>query len=106
MIDVISANVPDLTIIDLPGIIRTTTGSQTKQMMDDVRLLVDEYLRQEQTIILAVVPATCDVATVGILEDAMTHDPQGLRTIGVITKPDWLQSGYEASTLAVLQNKT
>jgi interferon-induced GTP-binding protein Mx1 len=72
--------------------------------MDEVNALIGKYIAQERTIILAVVPATQDVATVGILEEAKKHDPEGVRTIGVITKPDLVPEGSEDEVLAVLQN--
>ena len=34
------------------------------------------------------VPCNVDIATVGIIHDARQADPQGQRTIGVLTKPD------------------
>ena len=35
-----------------------------------------------------VVPCNVDIATVGIINDARQADPEGQRTIGVLTKPD------------------
>jgi hypothetical protein len=37
------------------------------QVISEVSALIDSYLRQERTIILAIVPANQDVATVDIL---------------------------------------
>ena len=48
--------------------------------------LIDKYLVQPRTIILAVIPSNQDIATVDILERAHKADPQGVRTIGVLTK--------------------
>ena len=44
-----------------------------------VLIQVEKYLSQERTIILAVVPANQDVATVDILERAKRVDPEGNR---------------------------
>lgn len=54
---------------------------------------------------LVVVPATQDVATVEALEWASRQDPDGQRTIGVITKPDLVDEGAEREVAAVLSNK-
>jgi len=90
--------------VDLPGIIRTTTEGQSESVMLDVNDMIEKYLKQERTICLAVVPANVDVATVDILERAKKYDPEGVRTIGVITKPDTVSEGGEDEVVAVLKN--
>ncbi|KAJ1461226.1 P-loop containing nucleoside triphosphate hydrolase protein [Pelagophyceae sp. CCMP2097] len=95
---------PDLTVIDLPGIVRTVTAGQTASVISDVNTLIDSFLEQERTIILAVIPANQDIATVDILERAMRVDPTGERTIGVLTKPDLIGPGNEEEVVAVLTN--
>jgi interferon-induced GTP-binding protein Mx len=79
VIEVRAPGLPDLTLIDLPGIVRTTTSGQSSNVMAQVNALVEKYLLQERTIILAVVPANQDVATVDILERAKRVDPEGNR---------------------------
>jgi interferon-induced GTP-binding protein Mx len=79
VIEVRAPGLPDLTLIDLPGIVRTTTSGQSSNVMAQVNTLVEKYLLQERTIILAVVPANQDVATVDILERAKRVDPEGNR---------------------------
>jgi len=69
-----------------------------------VNQLIDEYLKQERTIILAVIPSNQDVATVDILERAQRVDPQGERTLGILTKPDLIDPGNEEEVVAVLNN--
>jgi interferon-induced GTP-binding protein Mx1 len=87
---------PDLTIIDLPGIVRTSTAGQTDAVKDQVDKLLLHYLKQSRTIILAVIPCNVDIATVDILERASKVDPKGERTIGVLTKPDLVDRGAES----------
>jgi len=94
-IEVQSPSVPDLTIVDLPGIIRTTTQGQDPATIEKVNSLIEDYISRERTVILAVIPSNVDIATVGILELAKNHDPQGQRTIGVLTKPDLVDKGAE-----------
>ena len=50
----VAADVLDLTIIDLPGIVRTHVAGQDASVMQDVRDLLDRYLKQDRTVILAV----------------------------------------------------
>lgn len=99
-----SPDSPDLTIVDLPGIVRTVTSGQDIQVIAEVNKLIDDYLKEERTIILAVIPSNQDIATVDILERAHLVDPDGERTIGVLTKPDLIGPGNEEEVVAVLNN--
>ncbi|RYP03774.1 hypothetical protein DL765_010397 [Monosporascus sp. GIB2] len=47
--------------------------------------MVKEYIRDDRTIILAVLPSNVDVATQEILELAKRYDKTGDRTLGVLT---------------------
>jgi interferon-induced GTP-binding protein Mx1 len=51
-----------------------------------------------------VVPCNQDVATVDILERAARVDAAGVRTIGVLTKPDLISPGGEDEVVQVLLN--
>ena len=84
-----------LTVIDVPGIFRTTTEGTTKEDMGTVRDLVTNYIKDDRTIILAVLPSNVDIATQEILELAEEHDQNGERTLGILTKPD-LVLDYDA----------
>ncbi len=95
---------PDLTLIDLPGIVRTRIAGQRASVVQDVNNLIERFLVQERTIILAVVPANQDIATIDILERAKKVDPDGKRTIGVVTKPDLVGPGGENEVIAVVKN--
>jgi interferon-induced GTP-binding protein Mx1 len=99
-----SPHVPDLTLIDLPGIIRTTTAGQDRSVIAEVDNLLTEFMIQPETIILAVIPSNQDIATVDILERAHRYDPNGERTIGVLTKPDLIDRGGEDEVLKILLN--
>lgn len=95
---------PNLSLIDLPGIIRTTTAGQDRSVIANVDALLETYLRQPETVILAVIPANQDIATIDILERATLYDPTGVRTIGVLTKPDLIDRGAEDEVLKIVQN--
>lgn len=76
----------------------------------DVKLihnLVEEYISNERTIILAVVSAKNDYANQIILKKAQEVDKEGNRTLGIITKPDFLRTNTEneRSWLDLAQNK-
>lgn len=81
-----------LTVIDVPGIFRLTTeGVTTKRDRDMVLDMIRNYIKNERTIILAVLPSNVDVQTQEILELAEEYDKTGERTLGVLTKVDLLK---------------
>lgn len=82
-----------LTIVDLPGLISV---AECDGDVETVEKLVDSYLQHSRTIILAVIPASSDVDTQGIIQRARRFDENGLRTVGIITKPDLINAGTEA----------
>lgn len=93
-----------LTMIDVPGIFRTTTQGTTKEDMVMVKELVKSYIKDSRTIILAVFPANVDVATGEILQLAEDYDQHGERTIGVLTKPDLVtEPGAQAGVCNVVK---
>lgn len=104
IVELVSQDACDLTVIDLPGIIRTVTAGQNVSVIEQVNRLIKSYLVDKRTIILAIVPSNQDIATVDILERAQSVDPSGDRTIGVLTKPDLISPGGEDEVLAVLNN--
>jgi hypothetical protein len=88
----IEINGPDqehFTVIDVPGIFRLTEPPLiTDNDVTLVRNMVESYMRNSRTIILAVLPCNVDVSTQEILKMADDADPEGVRTMGVLTKPD------------------
>ncbi|KAK4204572.1 P-loop containing nucleoside triphosphate hydrolase protein [Triangularia verruculosa] len=93
-----------LTVIDVPGIFRTTTeGITTESDKKMVRDMVINYIKDPRTIILAVLPANVDVATQEILALAEHYDKAGERTLGVLTKSDLLtERSAKASVCALV----
>ncbi|OTA03999.1 dynamin family protein [Trichoderma parareesei] len=78
-----------LTVIDVPGMFETVTpGVTTESDIDLVKNMVKRYIEERRTIILAVVPCIVDIANQKILRLAAEVDPDGKRTLGVLTKPD------------------
>ena len=99
-----SPDVTDLNIVDLPGIIRTTTAGQSTAIIQEVDSLIESFIIQSRTIILAVIPANQDIATIDVLERAQKYDPKGKRTIGVLTKCDLVDEGGESQVINVVNN--
>ena len=85
-----------LSVIDVPGIFKNTTpGLTSKSDIAVVREMVEGYMKNPRSIMLAVVPANVDIATQEIIEMAREYDAEGERTIGVLTKPDLVDKGAE-----------
>lgn len=84
---------PQLTLVDIPGLIQTDTKGITKADVELVGEITDQYVKQPRTICLAVVSAASDPANQSILTKVRDVDPDGDRTLGIITKPDRLPSG-------------
>lgn len=96
ILKVFSDNCPDLTVIDLPGITRIPIGDQPKDIEKITKDMVTRYCRDERTIILCVIPANADMSTSEALQLSQHLDPDGSRTIGVITKIDIMDKGTDA----------
>lgn len=90
-----------LTIVDLPGLISVSENERDIQLVSD---LVDSYLESPRTIMLAVVPTTSDVDTQGIIQRARHYDRDGVRTVGIITKPDLINTGTEQRMACLAKN--
>ncbi|PHH56273.1 Interferon-induced GTP-binding protein Mx1, partial [Ceratocystis fimbriata CBS 114723] len=91
-----------LTIIDVPGIFRVAGGLTTPEDVALVRNIVTKYIKDKRTIILAVIPSNVDIATQEILSLAKEHDPQGERTLGILTKPDLVSEKSAQSAVCAL----
>ncbi|CZR52698.1 uncharacterized protein PAC_02575 [Phialocephala subalpina] len=92
-VEICGPSQPQLTLVDLPGLIHTATKTQTPGDVLLVHDLVEQYLRSPRSIILAVVSAKNDIGNQIILERARKFDSRGRRTLGIITKPDTLMRG-------------
>ena len=93
-----------LSVIDVPGIFRNTTEGMTKdEDIEVVRNMVNRYMNNPRSVILAVIPANVDIATQEILKMAKKCDPNGERTLGVLTKPDLVDRGAENPVVRLVQ---
>uniref|UniRef100_A0AAQ5ZIV6 Interferon-induced GTP-binding protein Mx n=1 Tax=Amphiprion ocellaris TaxID=80972 RepID=A0AAQ5ZIV6_AMPOC len=100
---VYSPHVLNLTLIDLPGITKVPVGDQPADIEQQIRDMIMQFITRESCLILAVTPANSDLANSDALKLSKDVDPQGLRTIGVITKLDLMDEGTDARD--VLENK-
>ncbi|KAF1994371.1 hypothetical protein P154DRAFT_32097 [Amniculicola lignicola CBS 123094] len=95
---------PQLTLVDLPGLIHNSKNE------DDVKVITElvlQYMNNPRTIILAVISAKNDFVNQVIIKHCRKIDPNGRRTLGIITKPDTLKDGTpnQDRWLDLAQNK-
>ncbi|XP_050068600.1 dynamin isoform X3 [Anopheles maculipalpis] len=100
---VYSPHVLNLTLIDLPGLTKVPIGDQPADIENQIKGMIFQFIRKETCLILAVTPANTDLANSDALKLAKEVDPQGVRTIGVITKLDLMDEGTDARD--ILENK-
>ncbi|KAF2320578.1 hypothetical protein GH714_028433 [Hevea brasiliensis] len=96
---IFSPNVLDITLVDLPGITKVPVGDQPTDIEARIRTMIMSYIKKPSCLILAVTPANSDLANSDALQIAGNADPDGYRTIGVITKLDIMDRGTDARNL-------
>jgi GTPase SAR1 family protein len=94
-----------LTVVDLPGMISVANEEQTDHDVETVQTLVDSYVANTRTIILAVVQASNDIANQSIIQKSRRFDKKGQRTVGIITKPDLINIGTEKRIALLAKNQ-
>ncbi|KAJ7223681.1 P-loop containing nucleoside triphosphate hydrolase protein [Mycena haematopus] len=87
-VDLEGPELTDLIFLDLPGII----ANAEQDIINLVEEMVISHI-QGNGIILVALPMTDDIENQKALRLALQEDPDGKRTIGVLTKPDILSTG-------------
>jgi replication fork clamp-binding protein CrfC len=90
-----SPNVLTLTLVDLPGLTKVPVGDQPKDIERQIKEMVLKQISKSNSIILAVTAANVDLANSDGLKLAREVDPEGQRTIGVLTKVDLMDEGTD-----------
>ncbi|XP_078104060.1 interferon-induced GTP-binding protein Mx [Sander vitreus] len=104
-LEICSPDVPDLTLIDLPGIARVAVKGQPENIGDQIKRLIQKFIKRQETISLVVVPCNVDIATTEALKMAQEVDPDGERTLGILTKPDLVDKGTEETVVDIVHNE-
>uniref|UniRef100_A0A7N8WU33 Interferon-induced GTP-binding protein Mx n=1 Tax=Mastacembelus armatus TaxID=205130 RepID=A0A7N8WU33_9TELE len=104
-LEIASPDVPDLTLIDLPGIARVAVKGQPENIGDQIKRLIQMFIKKQETISLVVVPCNVDIATTEALKMSQEVDPDGERTLGILTKPDLVDKGTEETVVQIVHNE-
>ena len=84
-----------LTLVDLPGLTKNPVGDQPRDIERQIRDMLLKYISKPNAIILAVTAANTDLANSDGLKLASEVDPDGTRTVGVLTKVDLMDAGTD-----------
>ncbi|KYQ94487.1 dynamin B [Tieghemostelium lacteum] len=96
LLRIYSPNVIPLTLVDTPGIARVPIGDQPSNIEEKLKSMIMEYISNPNSIILAITSANQDIVTSDGIKLAKEVDPEGKRTIGVLTKLDLMDKGTDA----------
>lgn len=91
-----SPHVLNLTVVDLPGVTRVPVGDQPENIEEQIKGMCLQFISNPNAVILAVSAANQDISNSDGLQLARLVDPEGLRTIGVLTKVDIMDQGTDA----------
>ncbi|CAF3694633.1 unnamed protein product [Rotaria sordida] len=91
-----SPKVVTLTLIDLPGLTKIPVDDQPIDIEHQVRNLIMDYISNPNAVILAITPANVDFSTSDAIKFAKEVDPEGQRTLAVLTKLDLMDRGTDA----------
>ncbi|XP_075973027.1 dynamin related protein 1 isoform X4 [Anticarsia gemmatalis] len=91
-----STRVVNLTLVDLPGITKVPIGDQPEDIENQIRNLIIKHISNPNSIILAVTAANTDMATSEAIKMSKEVDPDGRRTLAVVTKLDLMDAGTDA----------
>ncbi|KAJ6564726.1 P-loop containing nucleoside triphosphate hydrolase protein [Mycena capillaripes] len=95
----------DLSFVDLPGLIASVSSRGNERDIAMVESLVTAYISKPSCVILLTVACETDFENQGAHHLTKKYDPEGKRTIGVLTKPDRIPRGDEESWLPLIRNE-
>ena len=104
-----SPDYPDLQFTDLPGFTKTAVSGQSGDICKQIEDLNIPIIQRENTIILAIQDAGQDIGMSTALEIALRDDvdPEGQRTVGVLTKMDNLLAKTDKDRVVkIIKNET
>lgn len=103
LITVYGPDTRPLQVLDLPGLITFDQQAQGNERV--IESMVTRYMAEKQSIILAVIKATEDLNNQQVLKLCKSCDPEGKRTLGIITRPDVAETAQRRNLIAVMQGR-
>lgn len=103
-LDISGRDLADLSFVDLPGLIASVGQSGRVHDIELVKNLVISYIERPSCLILLTVACETDFENQGAHHLAKQYDPEGKRTVGVLTKPDRIPDGEEEQWVKLIRN--
>eukprot|EP01103_Thecamoeba_quadrilineata_P012017 TRINITY_DN299_c0_g1_i2.p1 TRINITY_DN299_c0_g1~~TRINITY_DN299_c0_g1_i2.p1 ORF type:complete len:651 (-),score=133.95 TRINITY_DN299_c0_g1_i2:332-2284(-) len=94
-----SPDVLNLTLVDLPGYTTIPVGDQPQDVEEQTRNMIYSYIDNPNTIIITVTAANTDIQNLFAVHFAKEVDPEGIRTLHVISKMELLPKGVDLQSL-------
>ena len=104
ILKIYSTNLVDLTLVDLPGLVKVPIAGQPDNIDSIVKKIVLDFISNPNAIILAISPANIDIANSDSLKIAREVDPYFTRTLGVVSKLDLVEN--PGDIIEIINNKT
>ncbi|KAF3903239.1 Dynamin-1 [Dactylellina cionopaga] len=101
--EITGPGIPNLSFIDLPGIIHVTERKEDEYLIKLVKNLVEGYIKQEDCLILLAMTMKDDAVNQSAAQMARKLGPN--RTIGALTKPDTVMDEEHDQWVRILQGK-
>ncbi|KAI1264409.1 dynamin GTPase [Xylariaceae sp. FL1019] len=106
MLEIAGPSQEHFSVIDVPGTFKKQTeGVTTKEDIKIVDRMVRGYMANPRSVMLTIVLSNSDIANEGIVQQAEDLDPDGIRTLGVLTKPDLVDKGAESQVIELVEGK-
>ena len=90
-----STKLIDLTLVDLPGLVKVPLKGQPENIDNQIKKIVLDFISNSNSIILAITPSNIDISNSDSLKIAREVDPYFTRTLGVISKVDLVENYKE-----------
>ena len=92
---IFSSKLIDLTLVDLPGLVKVPLKGQPDNIDSQIKKIVLDFISNSNSIILAITPSNIDISNSDSLRIAREVDPYFTRTLGVISKVDLVENYLE-----------
>ena len=105
-VSIVGPSVGNLTLVDLPGLIQATSAKEEERYIVMIENLVKKYAKNDRNVIVECITCKDDIENQKVYTLARDFDPDGVRTIGVLTKIDTIEEGCHSKWIEVLNGNT